>query len=279
MPDAISFFAFVVQFGYYAASLMFIGALVGCATGVKRTLGVSASAALALAVLGFYAARLLLANAKLGGTFAAAVDSETFPWIWRIYKLQAFAIILGSLSAFAAALLGKRLIMLTAALILSAGFGLAGHTQGLESLGVMPWLAGFHVLVAGFWFAAPAALWPAAAIDDKELVRRLEAFSRIAQFAIPALFAAGLVLAWRLAEGWDGLTGSAYGRLLFAKLTAASIALALGAYNKMTVTRRIKADHEAGRKTLRFTLAAEFALFLIATGLIAFATTVQGPET
>ncbi|MCK5747478.1 MAG: hypothetical protein KAH44_14755, partial [Oricola sp.] len=91
MPDVISLFAFVVQFGYYVAALMFIGALIACATGVKRTLGVSASTVLALAVLGFYAARLLFANAKLGGTPAAAVDSETFPWIWRIYKMQAYA--------------------------------------------------------------------------------------------------------------------------------------------------------------------------------------------
>lgn len=258
---------------------MFIGALIACATGVKRTLGVSASTVLALAVLGFYAARLLFANAKLGGTPAAAVDSETFPWIWRIYKMQAYAVVIGCLSAILGALLRQRLAMLAAALILSAGFGLSGHTQGLESPGVMPWLAALHVLVAGFWFAAPVSLWPAVAIDDRELVRRLETFSRIAQFAIPALFAAGLVLAWRLADGWDGLIGSAYGRLLIAKLTAASIALALGAFNKMSVTKRIERDGKFGRRILRLTLSAEFALFLLTIGVIAFATTIQGPET
>ncbi len=257
---------------------MFIGMLAICATGVRRTLGISASGVLSIMVLCFYATRLLLANAKLGGTMVAAVNSDTFPWIWRTYNVQAYAVIVGCLSALIGALNQQRLAMLAAALILSAGFGLAGHTQGLESPGVMPWLVGFHVLVAGFWFAAPVALWPATAIDDKELVGRLEAFSRIAQFAIPALFAAGLVLAWRLVGGWEGLTGSAYGRLLLGKLAAASIALALGAFNKFSVTKRIKFEQEAGRRALRFTLSAEFALFLFAVGSIAYATTIAGPK-
>ncbi len=278
MPDAISLFSFIIQFGYNAATLMFIGMLAICATGVKRTLGISASGVLSIMVLCFYATRLLLANAKLGGTMVAAVNSDTFPWIWRTYNVQAYAVIVGCLSALIGALNQQRLAMLAAALILSAGFGLAGHTQGLESPGVMPWLVGFHVLVAGFWFAAPVALWPATAIDDKELVGRLEAFSRIAQFAIPALFALGLVLAWRLVGGWEGLTGSAYGRLLLGKLAAASIALALGAFNKFSVTKRIKFEQEAGRRALRFTLSAEFALFLFAVGSIAYATTIAGPK-
>ena len=257
---------------------MFIGMLVGRALGVKRTQGVLASAVLAVVVICFYIARLLLANAKLGGTLAAAADSATFMWIWRIYEMQAYAVFLGCLSAVVGALLRQPLVMLAAALILSAGFGLAGHTQGLESPGVFPWLAAFHVLVAGFWFAAPAILWPAADVSGDEVVRRLEDFSRIAQIAVPALFAVGLILMWRLVDGWDGLTGSAYGRLLLAKLIVAAIALALGAFNKMSATRRVKIDPKAGRRTLRCTLSAEFALFLMATALIAFATTVQGPK-
>lgn len=257
---------------------MLIGMLLGRGLGVTRTQSVPASAALALGVVCFYTARLLLANAKLGGMLAAAVDPATFPWIWQVYEMQAYAVFLGCVSAVIGALLRQPLAMLSAAFILSAGFGLTGHTHGLESPGVFPWVAGLHVLVAGFWFAAPAALWPAVKLDRAELVRRLEAFSRIAQFAVPALIIAGLVLAWRLADGWDGLIGFAYGRLLLAKLVVASIALALGAFNKMWVTEHVRVDPEVGRRALRLTLSIELMLFLVAMGLIAFATTVEGPE-
>lgn len=278
MPDALSPFAFAIQLGFYAASLLLIGLLLARALGVTRMQGVSVTVILGIVVMCFYAARLLLANAMLGGALAVAFDPATFSWIWQAYKIQAYAVMFGCALGVVGAIGQQPAAMLAAAFILSAGFGLAGHTQGLESPSVFPWLAGLHVLIAGFWFGAPAALWPTPKMNQAELVRRLEAFSHIAQFGIPTLFVAGLALAWRLADGWTGLIGSAYGRLLFAKLIVASAALALGALNKLWVTKRVKIDPTAGRSALRLTLSVEFVLFLAAMGLIALATTVQGPE-
>lgn len=278
MPDALSLLAFAIQFGYYAVALLLVGMALGRGFGVTRTHSIPDSALLALVVLSLYAVRLLLANAKLGGSFIAAFDPATFPWIWRAYGLQAFAVLIGCGLAVVGELLQWRLVMIAAALMLSASFGLAGHTQGLEAPGIFPWLAGLHVLVAGFWFAAPAALWPWARLNKAELVRRLRAFSRIAQIAVPALFVAGLILGWRLAGGWEGLTGSAYGRLLLAKLFVASVALGLGAVNKMWVTGQIEQNDHEGYAALKLTLSIEFIAFLGALALIALATTVLGPE-
>ena len=278
MPDALSLLAFAIQIGYYAVALLLVGILLGRGFGVTRTRSVPALGLLALVVVCFCAVRLLLANAKLGGSFGAAFDPATLPWIWRAYELQALAVSSGCGLAVVGALLQWRLIMLAAALMLSASFGLAGHTQALDAPGIFPWLAGLHVLVAGFWFAAPAALWPRPNLDQRDLVHRLEAFSRIAQFAVPALFGVGLILAWRLADGWGGLIGSAYGRLLLAKLFVASAALALGAFNKTWVTGRIAQNEHQGRAALKLTLSIEFVAFLSALALIALATTALGPE-
>ncbi|GJL93368.1 CopD family protein [Hyphococcus sp.] len=278
MPDTLSLLAFAVQFGYYAVALLLVGILLGRGFGVTRKQSIPASALLALVVLSLYAVRLMLANAKLGGSFIAAFDLATLPWIWRAYELQAFAVMIGCGLAAAGALLQWWLAMLAAALMLSASFGLAGHTQGLEAPGIFPWLAGLHVLVAGFWFAAPVSLWPRTKLDQAELVRRLETFSHIAQFAVPALFGAGLILALRLADGWGGLIGSAYGRLLLAKLFVASAALALGAFNKTWVTGRMAQNEHQGRAALKLTLSIEFVAFLSTLALIALATTALGPE-
>lgn len=278
MTGFVAVIAFAVQFGYYTSALFLIGLLLHRALKVTAAGSAAAPAVLSSLIMLLYAGRLLAVNAKLGGSLGAAGNADTFLWIWRAHQAQALAVAAGCLLAAGGALLRRRLLMVAAALALSASFGLAGHTQGLETPGAFPWLAAVHVLIAGYWFAAPVTLWPSAKRPIEELTRRLGLFSGTAQIAVPLLFVAGMILAWRLAGGWNGLYGSPYGWLLFAKLLFASLALALGAANKIWVTNQIRLIPEKGLAALRLTLSVEFLAFLAAVAAIAIATTAQGPE-
>lgn len=134
-----------------------------------------------------------------------------------------------------------------------------------------------HVLLAAFWFAGPITLWPALILDEAALSRRMARFSDIAVAAVPLLLASDLRLALLLAGGWTPLFTSLYGQLLLAKLGAATVALALGAYNKTIVTAQLRNAHEAGRRALKRTLGLDIALFLTALSAIAAATSLTGP--
>jgi putative copper export protein len=133
------------------------------------------------------------------------------------------------------------------------------------------------VAIAAFWLAGPITLWPTRNLDDATVTARVTRFSNFAVAAVPLLFVLGLWLALLLAGGWSALLTSLYGQLLLAKLGAATVALALGAYNKTIVTKRLRTAPEAGRRALKLTLGLDAVLFLIALGAIAAATSLTGP--
>jgi putative copper resistance protein D len=270
--------AFVAQFSFYLTALLLIGLAVGSALGIQQPIPGWFLAALSLFVALTYGLRLLAANVLLADNLQTIFNTTTFHWIWIAHRTQAFIFLSGCLLAAVAAAFHVRAGLMAAALVLSIGFGFAGHTQSLDSPGIFPGLVALHVLIAGFWFAAPAMLWPRTDGHLSELLKRVERFSRIALFAVPILFAAGIALAWRLADGADGLAATGYGNLILAKLAVAGAALGLGAINKTWVTARLKSDDGAARRTLRITLSIDQLLFLSALGFIAWATTIQGPE-
>lgn len=235
----------------------------------------SAAAAGAVAVL-FTALRLMLANAQLGGV-DALLDPATLAWTWPQLGPSSMAVVGGAVALLAGWLLRSEGAAGLGAIALAASFGLSGHTQALEAPGLAPWSVTLHVLIAAFWFAAPVTLWPTRHLDDTKLIARVTRFSDVAAAAIPLLFALGLWLAWRLAGGWTPLFTSLYGQFLLAKFGAAGVALALGAYNKMIVAKRLRASSETGRRALVTTLSLDTCLFLLALGAIAAATSLTGP--
>lgn len=95
---------------------------------------------------------------------------------------------------------------------------------------------------------------------------------------IPVLFLAGAFLALRLAGGWDGLVESVYGRLLLFKLLFAILALSVGVFNKFHVVKLLSSEFAKGQQYLRTTLKIDAFIFMIIIGLIAWATTINGPQ-
>lgn len=255
---------FAIKLGLYGSALLAAGLGLHASLSIiaredrQRALRTATFAA-ALAVL-FAALRLGLANVQLGGG-NALLDPGTLSWTWPALGPSSTAVGVGVVAMATGWLLRSSIPTAIGVIALAISFGLTGHSQALESPGLAPWAVAAHVLIAAFWLAGPITLWPARNLAEATVAARVIRFSTFSVAAVPALLALGLWLALRLAGGWIPLLTSLYGQLLIVKLAAASFALALGAYNKSVVTKRLRTAPEAGQRALRFTLGLDMALF------------------
>jgi putative copper export protein len=277
-PLAPALFAF--KLGLYGSALLAAGLGLHASLGIiartdyLRAMG-TATGAGAVALV-FAALRWGVANVQLGGG-AALFDPATLAWTWPILGPSSTAVAAGSAALAAGWLLRSKVAASAGAAALVASFALTGHSQALESPGLAPWAVGLHALIGAFWLAGPITLWPARQLEYANMTARIVRFSKYAVACVPVLFALGLWLAFELAGGWSALVTSLYGRLLLAKLCAASFALALGAYNRTIVTARLRTTPDAGQRALRQTLSLEAILFCIVLSAVAAATSFTGP--
>lgn len=272
-----------VKLGLYASALLAAGLGLHASLNIVERDGqeraLRTAALLACAALAFAVLRLAIANVQIGGSIANLLDAATLAWTWPALAPSSISIALGAALLLASLVLRLRLAAALAAIALTASFALTGHSQALEAPGLAPWAVALHVLIAAFWVAAPISLWPRAALSDAIVAARAEQFSRQAMIGVPLLFALGLWLAWLLAGGVNALVTTLYGQLLITKLVAATGALALGAYNKAIVTRKLHETPAAGRWALAATLRLDAFLFAAALFLVGWATTLTGPPT
>lgn len=259
----------------YAVSLGAIGAALHGALGLianRRAYFWLAGLVAVAAIL-----RLAVLNAQMGGSLSSALSADQFVWTWAGGGRPALALFAGAGLLLAGSLAGQRTLHLLAGVSISASFGLTGHTAGLEQPGFAPWVVAGHLMIAGFWVAAPVTLWPRSKMKDADILARAETFSRIARFIVPLLFISGVYLFWRINGDISTALSSGYGQLLAAKLLAATAILGLGALNMTRVTRQLAAEPIKGRAALRTTLQIDAVLFVAILGLIASATTISGP--
>lgn len=279
--DALAAPLFLVKIGLYASALIAGGLSLHAALGIVERPRLARTLAFAAAVAGlaiaFSGARLVLVNAQLGAGIGDAFNATNFGWTWAMQGPATMALAGGLLALLICLGVSSRTLMGLGALGIVASFALTGHSQALDTPGAAPWAVGVHVLIAAFWFAAPITLWPSPEIDDDALLARMDRFSAWAVIPIPILFVLGLWLAWRLAGGVEAVLSSLYGQLLLAKLSAASIALGIGAFNKYYVTKTLRTSPSRGRELLKRTLCLDALLFAAALGLVAWATTMTGP--
>ena len=269
------FLVFASKLGLYTAALTGVGLLLHGAAAITTSRRWFLILGLGLVVA--IAARLTLLNEQLGGGLGAAFSPETFSWIWPANRLQAFAFVGGAGLMALSAIARTGFLKLPAAIVIASGFALAGHTQGLDMPGLAPWLAGLHALIVGFWIIAPFTLWPRTDLPEATIVARMERFSQIAVWSVPLIFVTGVWLALRLTGSPTALLTSPYGQLLLAKLVLASLALAIGAWNKFRVTSMLAQNPARGLISLKRALGADIVLFASLLTLIAAATTFTGP--
>lgn len=221
--------------------------------------------------------RLLLLNAELAGGIPQFFDFSMFGWVWAPNQAQVLAYVTGAAALIAGALFRMKALLLIGAGAVFAGAGLGGHTQGLEAPGINPFIVSLHVAIAAFWVTAPFVLWPRETVSETILLSRMRRFSTVAVWCVPILFASGLWLAWRLSGSFEAMMNQSYGQLLLLKLLLACGALALGAFNKLRITKHLQTQGGTGRTLLRRTLMLDACLFAGVIFAIAAATTLTGP--
>lgn len=279
--DGLSLLQFADRIGLNLFALLTIGFALHAAFGVvEREAFKSLRLRIAFASLGlgaFAAVRLGILIAQMGDG-SNPFDTELMPLAWMALGDATLLVVLGAISAAGGVWFGSRTVAALGAIMVSAGFGLTGHSQGLADPGLAPAMVAAHVLIAGFWIAAPLSLYPSKALPDDQLLARLSRFSAIAIAAIPILIGLGVWLAWILTGGPERLFGTTYGLLLLAKLALGVVAMGLGALNKQIITAKISAASVTGRAWLRTTLLLEAALFTMAIIAVSSATTIGAPS-
>ena len=167
----------------------------------------------------------------------------------------------------------QAMLLGAAALVPAAAAGHAAAVEPETARAVA--LDGLHVLGAGVWVGGllPLALllWTAAAEPGADArpyaVLAARRFSRLALGVVLVLVATGTLMAIANVGNVAGLVGTAYGRLLLAKLGLVVAALALAAVNRAVHLGRLAGDGPTvGRPAMR-----RLATFLVGEGLIALA--------
>lgn len=179
------------------------------------------------------------------------------------------------------------------AVLLAASFSLTGHAAEGSPRLLAELVDGVHLTAAGVWLGGLAVLLlaylPQAARGRPlpvmtpagsggpvpgEGVRQprpdggpaavLSRWSPVAATAVGLLVATGAYQAWRETRSLDALTGTAYGRLLVAKIAIVAVLLGVAGAARLLVARLAADRSGAGTGTgrLRGTVAAEAALGL-----------------
>jgi len=153
---------------------------------------------------------------------------------------------------------------LAGAALLVASFWFDGHTvtEGFRPLHALA--NSVHVVAGSIWaggvIAMAAIMWrrrrqgrPTGALD---LVVR---FSSIATVALGAVVAAGLLMAFLIADSFSDITGTEWGQTLLLKTAAAGVAVAFGAWNHFRLLPALEArpDDAELQRTARATVTAE----------------------
>ncbi|HVL87331.1 MAG TPA: CopD family protein, partial [Candidatus Thermoplasmatota archaeon] len=195
-------------------------------------------------------ALLAYAFAVLGlelGRMALAERRDRLPWTWPV------AVGAGLVLAAASALLGH--------------LGAQGWTPALLDL--------VHTILGTVWIGGVAFLAlvvvPAASLLEEATRRGLlascaRAFTPVATSCVAGVVATGVVATLALAGGLEGLTTTAWGWVLLAKVALVAVVLAFGARN-----RRFGQGRGSGPRSFARAVGAEAALgaaVLVAAGLL-----------
>ena len=199
-----------------------------------------------------------------GGTIA---DAEVWGVVLRSragasYALGAAGLLLVAACAAAApAARGARPAAASGGVLVCVSYALLGHTAA--GGGSRPLLAGLlllHLLAVAFWIGSLPPLAWVARRGGPAAARLVQDWARLALFAVPALAAAGLLLAVLIGGGARGLLGSRYGLALAAKASLFAALLGLAAWHRLHLTPALAAGASGAGRRLSRSVAAEAAV-------------------
>lgn len=265
------------KFTWIAAALLATGLSLHVAAGIAplRAPWTGAIIVAAVVLAGALAVRIFVSAAELAGDWLAAGDMLGL--IWSLQAASGIAVLAACVTIAIGALLRSRLALFFGAAGAALAFGLTGHARSEGMPAFLGVLVALHVLIAGFWAAAPLSLWPTRGLETRILAQRHERFGAIALTAVPALFVAGAVLALIIGRGLPGLAASAYGATIATKAALALTALGIGAWNRLRLAKLLNANAPAARTQLKWAMILDAALFLGIAAATSAATTVFAP--
>lgn len=245
-----------------------LGAVASLAPGLIRR---SASAALLAAI-----ASLVILIVRLGGelngpTLSAIAETPAGPA--AILEFAGAILILAFVEARGAA----SILRIAGAVSLLAAFGVNGHSASVNvSTGLIVFV---HVLAASWWIGALILLHLACMrLTREQLVELVRRFSQIALAVVGGLLAAGVFVVLALIDfaREDWLTP--YAQSLALKILLAVFLLALAAWNKFSITPRLKQEDGAGVRALHHSIGIEIGIVTGVLAATAWLTTFTSPH-
>ncbi|HEV7611604.1 MAG TPA: CopD family protein [Steroidobacteraceae bacterium] len=162
--------------------------------------------------------------------------------------------------------------------MIAVSFMLIGHSAANPQRWVLAPLLAIHVMIVAFWFGALLPLCLACTRETPLIAGRVtEAFSNMALWLVPGIFAAGAligcILVRHLAEFRSG-----YGLSLLAKFAGFVLLMGIAAVNKWRLGPAIARGNAQVLTAFRLSLGIEYLLICVVLGITAAMTTLYSPE-
>ena len=242
--------------------------------------GVFAIAATVTIVLGLGADAAAATGLGVGSVFRAGVLRQVLGGgtNWTVVAvaasgLLAWLAVRGSTAGGAA----RRMAAIASGLVAGAGFTASGHSRSTTPETLVVLVDAVHVAAGAVWVGgllglilairrhrARATSSDASADAATAAANVVARFSRVATWALLAVVAAGLTLAWAEVRAVRAITSTTYGWLLVAKVSAVGAVLLVAAYNHVRLTPAVQARPTSAQRwsLLRRTVGTELAVLL-----------------
>lgn len=163
----------------------------------------------------------------------------------------------------------SRLLSLAGLALGAAALALSGHAGAAAPQWLMRPAVFLHAGAMVLWVGALAPLGLALRAGATDAAAGLARFSRLIPAAVAILVLSGLSLAAVQVEEPAALAGTAYGRLLLAKLALLVPLFALAALNRWRLTAPAVRAEAPARRRLARSIALETAIVLVVLGIVA----------
>lgn len=228
-----------------------------------------AALALVASILGF-----MLRGAALTGGADGMTDPEMLGLLWQtpvgdVLVLRITGALLIITGVFVPVV--GQWIALAGGLLALWSFAQIGHIPELEPTGVR-FLLLLHLLGVAFWIGI---LGPLRSLSQRteylsNAAKLGHRFGQAASVIVPALLAAGLLMAWMLLGDVRALTTTGYGQTLLIKIALVGVVLTLAAANKLRFVPAMQAGDDKAARHLARSIEIETAVILMV--LVATAT-------
>lgn len=152
-----------------------------------------------------------------------------------------------------------------------------GHTRAYDPVSLLVVTDALHLTAGAVWLGGLVGLAlcvPRLAGRERAAAELVSRFSTSAAALLVVLALSGVLLGWRILDGWTPLVATTYGRLLLIKVGIALVVVGVAAWNRLRLVGRLAdVGHDARRRAarlLRRTVAVEALLLVALLGITGF---------